>query len=847
MSGTDNNTFIGHVDMLNYAEKGGQINVYNSSKKLPEIRMGALPACHPFIESGQRAQDLESLEILICGESFKQSDTNINVDGTGQSIWLYGEGGMGKTELALRFAEKHPEYSYIQATYKGSINQTISQNLFYLDGYKMLGKELNDIQRHEQNMRAFAAYGRKLVLIIDNYEPDHYEKAFQEMTEHTVFNGQSVEENDLKSIDNLLRNKIHVILTTRMTPSHCEAYHAIEVTPMKEDDLLKLMIDTFPWFKDHLDDVSVIGMLKDLIRIAEHNTIIVSLLANAIKASDKHPMEALSLLYNSMTNSSDIESRFPEEEFFSKYSQSTIRMLSHLGNVFRFIDLSWQDKRILRILALLPPEGMDLELYKKLTFSSVEQINARRDDTVRRFIDNHIVVTNSVNGNMDTSQSQTKNELTVSKFKFTICMHSLMSDYVLWMLQNEENLPLSTIVSVYWIQNLLNYFSDEKLKNLTPTDTEYSNISTIARACATTACKLEKGESAYVHRYRLLIKAAELSLKVGNVKDALEYVERAIAVDGASSNDIFAMYNTSYRIGSLLYDVAKYKDALFYYKQALRIKDDSNGFYPLDKDLNQYDIETILSNDDGNDYGVLFSSIGSIYQKVGDYNCAKDYKLKALELLKTVYSPNDYRLAILYDNIGLAYWDLGDLYNALYYQNKACEIFQQVKPPRPVDLALSYGNLGLSHYKLHDYHKAIDYIIKSISLAKKVFPPDHYFYANIYDNLASCFAELGEFENALKYHFLALEISQKNLPANHPDLIINYINIGATYTKLGDLDSALNYLLVAAETEKKQPNLSSSSRANIYDYLSIVYGKLNDHKTATEYKIKSRLIRRIQS
>lgn len=168
----------------------------NRHRDLPPIRACARPTCEPYIEGKQRKADLDNLRDMLSSSK--------------QAIWLYGEGGIGKTELVLRFAERNPQNEYIFVKFKGSINQTVSRNLFFLPGFEMQGVELQDIVRYEQNLAVLSRYCsvlakevHSLVLIIDNYDPDNYEQTFREMTDLNVDTDFSGEEKDLQSIRKL--------------------------------------------------------------------------------------------------------------------------------------------------------------------------------------------------------------------------------------------------------------------------------------------------------------------------------------------------------------------------------------------------------------------------------------------------------------------------------------------------------------------------------------------------------------------------------------------------------------------------------------------------------------------
>jgi tetratricopeptide (TPR) repeat protein len=205
-------------------------------------------------------------------------------------------------------------------------------------------------------------------------------------------------------------------------------------------------------------------------------------------------------------------------------------------------------------------------------------------------------------------------------------------------LQQTSPKPLSEDLSLTWTRKLLNYFNDEKLGRLTPSDEAYKNIEKVARLCMVTESRLERGESGFQTRYQLLVKAAELYLKVGNVKNALECTERAIAVDGASSNDMKFFRSSLVRFGSILYHVGRFKDSLEKTQQAMKLMEDEYG---LDEEIDVEEVIELIADDiECYQYAILCNNVGITYGKLGEHRRELEYLEKALEIRKKVLPEN---------------------------------------------------------------------------------------------------------------------------------------------------------------------------------------------------------------
>ncbi len=105
------------------------------------------------------------------------------------------------------------------------------------------------------------------------------------------------------------------------------------------------------------------------------------------------------------------------------------------------------------------------------------------------------------------------------------------------------------------------------------------------------------------------------------------------------------------KYGHFLCDYAYYEEALEVYLRFVRLSEETNG-----------QNETTAAS---------YNNIGIVYDNLGDYDKALEFKNKALEMFKAVLGENHSDTAMSYNNIGVVYVELGDYNKALKYLNKA--------------------------------------------------------------------------------------------------------------------------------------------------------------------------------
>ena len=132
----------------------------------------------------------------------------------------------------------------------------------------------------------------------------------------------------------------------------------------------------------------------------------------------------------------------------------------------------------------------------------------------------------------------------------------------------------------------------------------------------------------------------------------------------------------------------------------------------------------------------IFYNLGIVYEKLKNYNKAKDAYIRAIELDNKFYD---------------AIYNLGLVYNELKEYDSAIEAFNKVLEDDSED-SNTYFNIGLAYFKKGDYINAIDNFQKTIDIN------DDDLYAHFY--LGNIFKELGDRDSAKEKFEKVISISQ---------------------------------------------------------------------------------------
>lgn len=284
--------------------------------------LSRLPSSGSYIEHS-RDEDIERLT--------KEIDEK-------QPLWIWGFAGIGKTELAIKFAEtqkKYRECYFIH--YSGSLKETICNLNF--NGYFNPDKDreyldkLNFLRNNYQDA----------LLVIDNFNST--DKNFKEMIIEPAY-------------QDVIGLPLHILFTTRFRPD----YTTPELIHMDKEFLLKL-------FRNIVSDASISD--SEIIRLIDKvngHSLFMELSAKLIEDSlgEITIQTILDCLDNGETSLS-----FGDQEVESEkdrlFQETTIK--NHLKKLFDLAMLPVKSKKILWFLSIMPVSGIMIGTFKEI-FSS---------------------------------------------------------------------------------------------------------------------------------------------------------------------------------------------------------------------------------------------------------------------------------------------------------------------------------------------------------------------------------------------------------------------------------------------------------------------------------------------
>ena len=695
---------------------------------------------------------------------------------TQKHIVISGDGGIGKTELALRMAQLYapPKGAYF-IRYEDLPNKSehkVIRNLIlraHFSGYQYSGQD-NDSrdQEYAERLDILRNEYRDALLIIDNFD----------LSKKGMYDAFREEE-----FRDLVSTGAYLVFTTRY-----ETPESLHIRRMDTEILVEFM-------RMFLNDMQVEkAELEKLIELVDGHTFTVELMARTMGQSwglidPDYFLEK----FLKLTNDPDSGAWHPDVSTVRNGLFESRNIYGHICAVFDVSRLSDLDQCILRYASLLPVNGMDRKLFRNAVADCEEDKLRNEDETGRDNIINSITARGWLHRENDI--------LTIHPVVRLVCRYALKPTYdncrnfldALWTKYNTRDYDKENFRQLAELFEMASeILEDHEGICALRAGLFWHRLGKLQKALdcyQVTVDRQEKSETNEVDLVRTYNKIGSAYLDLGRLEDARKNFDKAMEMAEKNPDvDQLVLAATYANVGRTLGDEGKNEEALKYRLNALDIR----------KRLLPADHPSLASS---------YSNVGRVYFDLGDYTKALEYNLIALEIRKrTGNSDDDLNLATSYNNVGGIYMHMNAPDKALSYLQKALAIREQILPSNHPALATSYNNVGGIYMQMNAHDKALSYLQKALAIREQVLPSNHPDLATSYNNVGILCTLTKKEEQGLDYLLKALENRKQVLSQEHPDIAETCNNIAMTYFSMEQYESALEYIMQAiAIAEKTLP------------------------------------------
>lgn len=698
-----------------------------------------------------------------------------------KTVILTGLGGMGKTELAVRFGREWANQDGVYfLTFRETFRETMA--LGVTEGMsQLIGQKLDPDAAYALAMKRLSECTKEELLILDNVD---------------------VSQESLSSVIGKLSGlTLRSIVTTR-----CEMAGAIDVDYLPVEELVQI-------FDDHKAPVDMEKRLE-LIQVVDRHTLTVDLIARSLKGGRVKAdtiLEALKEQNLSKAMLPPVDADFPG-------AQKQEKIYGHLRTVFRVTGMSQPEQEAMRAAVLLPQSGMDAELFQNaLSEKARAAMFSLAENGWLSWQDGLVAIHPVIR--LVCREELKPTDVRCETFLFSLLDQHDPTQY--------NKIRLSQMAELFSIA--ANNLDDNEGIWANRAGQFLYDLGEFRAALDYNMRAVSRMENC-IEEKPLSLAAAYNNLgmtygDMGNHEEALVFKQKALSMwENALPSGHPSLATAYSNLGMTYTAIGEHETALEYQLKALSIKE-----------------HTLEPNDPS--LAIAYNNIGSAYGELGKYEEEIEYQLKAISIRRRVLSAEHPLLAASYNNVGLAYFNLGDYEKALEYLIKAMIIREHSLPSQHTDIAKSYNSVGEVYHKQGNYDTALDYQLKALRIFESALPFNKLDLATSYYNLGGTYIDLEDYDTALVFFLKTVGIWEEKLPSDHHMLATIYSNIGGVYNRLENHEKALEYKLKALEKQEKTVPPEELNLAKLCNDVGVSYYDLGDYKSAVAYLKKSMFIR----
>lgn len=598
-------------------------------------------------------------------------------------LFLNGIGGIGKSELAKRYAEEHgDEYdTIIFASYISDVNMLIQDDTAI-------------------PLYNFAPYPEEKP---EDYCARKLKKLTELCDERTLFIVDNLDRDDDPDLKKLLNLGAKLLITTRMDFEEYGIGQQLSLDALQDRAEIRRIFDKYYTKPMSAADESCVEQIIDL--VAGH-TMTVELLAKQMMAGRVKPDKMLAKLQEGGISESGKEKvRSGKDGVLSAHST-----YAHIQTLFDLSGLNEEERYILANLSLIPYTGISTELFRDwCELSGYSYING--------LVTGGWIFRNTAD---------------------IIMLHPLIADNLLT-IQSGSNTIFDRM-----LHNVKKWVSDSNLRGLSSQErkSRAEMVLTIANRLVVSAIEtleiasfLSRVPSLFWKfgklQYAILCRNRALQLRVkmlgemhsdtatsyhnlgrmykeqNEYEKAEQYYNKSLEIRctlfGEEHGDTAISYSS---LGVLYKELKRYDVAEEYGKKALQIR-------------------VALFGEQHEDVATSCNNLGVLYKEIQQYTVAEQYHLRALRIRKYLFGEKHEDTANSFNNLGTLYREWNRLNDAEQYLLKALEVRHCIFGEIHSSTAATCANLGDLYRDWNEFGSAKKFYEKTLEIRTAILGENH--------------------------------------------------------------------------------------------------------------------------
>ncbi|KAJ7713105.1 hypothetical protein B0H16DRAFT_1341776 [Mycena metata] len=201
----------------------------------------------------------------------------------------------------------------------------------------------------------------------------------------------------------------------------------------------------------------------------------------------------------------------------------------------------------------------------------------------------------------------------------------------------------------------------------------------------------------------------------------------------------------------------------------------------------------------------LFSmgNLASTYHKLEEFQKAKELEVLVLEKHTKILGEDHPHILLVMGNLASTYSDLGEFWKAKELEVLVLEKRTKLLGEDHPDTLFAMGNLARTYSNLGELQKAMELEVLVLEKRRKLLGKDHPDTLLAMGNLASTYHGMSEFQKAEELEVPVLEKRRKLLGADHPDTLLAMGNLASTYHGMSEFQKAEELEVQVLEKRRK--------------------------------------------